>query len=178
MLFHILWWSLTENGIKYYWALEIFTGIAQRSIKSCNGHSIFTVAFPNRYSPKENLKTNSYSKSHAEKNPISRNKTTISTGDSSWSHLLQFLSQNLHLLRKAIGTGWLCLYSSKSCFLFGVLPFCVLPPLMLDKTSMSEQSTCWARSSTCQKRENTGKDKIETTAIQLPLVSRRRPHLL
>ena len=123
MLFHILWRSLTEKGIKYYWALEIFTGIAQRSIKSCNGHSIFTVAFPNRCSPKENLMTNSYSKSHAEKNPISRNKTTISTGHYSWSHLLQFLSQNLHLLRKAIGTGWLCSYSSKSSFLFGVLSF-------------------------------------------------------
>ena len=49
----------------------------------------------------------------------------------------------------------------------------------LDKTSMSGHSTCWERSSTCQKkRENTDEVRIETTAIQLPLGSRHCPHLL
>ena len=75
-----------------------------------------------------------------------------------WNNtLVSFSSVSLisHLLRKLIGTDWLCLYSSlcnQKKSLFGVLPFCVFTSISetLDKP---EHSTCWARSSTCQKKE-------------------------
>ena len=90
-------------------------------------------------------------------------------GHSSWSHLLQFLSQ-LHLLRKAI-------WNRLNLFIFQPNKFLCLPPF---PRRWTKQSTPLAGKDLqpAKKRENTDEVKIEKTAIQLPLGSRHCPHLL